>query len=193
MTQTPKLLPVRLYGDVMLRVTLQPVHKVDDKLRLFIRDLIHTMYERDGVGLAANQVGHNHRIFVIDPDWGKEESERNPIVMINPVIVSAEGEFELEEGCISLPGSFAKVKRPEHIKITYMDLDGQEHTEEAEGYRAVVIQHENDHLNGILFVDKLSKLSLLKVKRKLKQIMSTAANGTNIREEVILPEHKQIG
>ncbi len=180
----PKLLPVRVYGDVILRIKSLPVKEFDDKLREFARDLTYTMYQRDGVGLAANQVGSTQRVFVIDTLWSREDSVPNPIVMVNPVILSGEGEYEMEEGCISVPGIFAKVKRYNYIKYSYFDTYGISHEGEAEGYDAVVIQHEYDHLDGILFVDRISKLSLLKIKRKLNAIMSTAENGQNIRTEI---------
>ncbi len=188
----PELLPVRVYGDVMLRIVALPVQTFDDKLYGFIRDLTHTMYERDGVGLSANQVGKNLRLFVIDTNWTQEGQKRNPIVMINPVITSSSGEFEMEEGCLSLPGVFAKVKRFNEINYTYTDLNGAEHSESAQGYQAIVIQHEYDHLNGVLFIDKLGKLAMLKIKRKTKLIMSTAVNGKNIREE-IYNSHQHLG
>lgn len=189
----PELLSIRVYGDVMLRVKALPVKDFDDKLHNFVRDLTFTMYKRDGLGLAANQVGSNQRVFVIDTDWSKEDSEPNPIVMINPIIHSGEGEQEMEEGCISVPDIFAKVKRFFKIKYSYTDISGNVHHEEAEGLKAVVIQHENDHLDGILFIDKLSKLSMLKYKRKLNAIVSTAVNGKNIRDDVFEDHTKQIG
>jgi peptide deformylase len=193
MSNQPVLLPVRIYGDVLLRVVASPVEVMDDKLRKFVRDLTHTMYIRDGVGLAANQIGMTIRMLVIDPDWASEGAEKNPIVMINPVILSAEGEYEAEEGCLSVPDIYAKVKRFNKIKYSYTDVQGIEHTEEAEGFKAVVIQHEHDHLNGVLFVDKLSKLSLLKIKRKLNTLMNTAENGVNIRYDVHEHNDKKIG
>ncbi len=193
MSNLPELLPIRIYGDVMLRVKALPVQIFDDKLHRFVRDLTYTMYNRDGLGLAANQVGHNQRVFVIDTEWSKEDTEPYPIVMINPVILSGDGEYEAEEGCISVPDIFAKVKRFNKIKYTYFDTSGIEHYEEAEGIKAVVIQHENDHLNGILFIDKLSKLSLIKIKRKLKVLLSTSVNGQNIRDEVFEDHTKKIG
>jgi peptide deformylase len=177
----------------MLRVKALPVQHFDDKLHKFARDLTYTMYQRDGLGLAANQVGSNQRVFVIDTEWGKEDNEPNPIVMINPVILSASGEYEMEEGCISVPDIFAKVKRFNQIKYIYTDISGVEHEEEAEGFRAVVIQHEHDHLNGVLFIDKLGKLSMLKIKRRLNAIMSTAVNGKNIREDEVADINKKIG
>jgi len=193
MSHLPEILPIRVYGDVMLRVKALPVQQFDDKLHRFVRDLTYTMYERDGLGLAANQTGHNQRLFVIDIDWSKEDSEPNPFVMINPVILSGEGEYEMEEGCLSVPDIFAKVKRFNKIKYTYFDITGKEHSETAEGLKAVVIQHEYDHLNGVLFIDKLSKLSLLKIKRRLKAILSTAVNGENIRGDVYEDHVKKIG
>lgn len=193
MEKEPHLLSVRVYGDILLRTKILPVRHFDDKLKHFVQDLIYTMYERDGVGMAANQVGHNQRLFVIDTQWSKEGAKPEPIVMINPVIEAGEGEYEMEEGCLSVPGIYAKVKRFNHIKYSYFDLDGKEHKEETEGYQAVVIQHEYDHLNGILFVDRLSKLSLLKIKRKLNEIQKTAVNGVNIREDIYDPDAKKQG
>jgi len=187
-----ELLPVRIYGDVMLRVKVQPVQHFDDKLRKFVRDLTFTMYKRDGVGLAANQAGQNLRLFVIDTQWSREDAEPHPVVMINPEIHAAEGEYEIEEGCISVPGIFAKVRRFNKIVYSYTDINGIEHREEVEGYKAVVIQHENDHLNGVLFTDRLNKLSQLKIKRKLKALLSTTVDGTNIRTDIFTDQEKEL-
>lgn len=193
MSSKAKLLPVRIYGDNILREKAKPVKQMDDKFKALVRDMIYTMYQRDGVGLAANQVGSTQRVFVIDMDWSKEDSEPDPVVLINPVIESGEGEYEMEEGCISLPGIYAKVKRFNRIRYSYTDLDGKQHSEEAEGYKAVVIQHENDHLNGILFTDRIGKLSLLKIKRKLNELLKYAENGVNIRTDIYNPNVKKIG
>lgn len=184
MNGSPKLLDVRVFGDDILRQQAQPVTQFDNALRSLVQDMIYTMYERDGVGLAGNQVGQTKRVFVIDMDWTREDGRPNPVVLINPVIESGEGEYEMEEGCISVPGIFAKVRRFNKIRFTYYDVNGREHKEEAEGYKAVVIQHENDHLNGVLFVDKLSKLAMLKIKRKLNAILKSAVNGVNIRTDI---------
>ncbi|MFO7659875.1 MAG: peptide deformylase [Candidatus Cloacimonadaceae bacterium] len=193
MSSKAKLLPVRIYGDNILREKAKPVKQFDDKLKALVRDLIYTMYHRDGVGLAANQVGSTQRIFVIDTDWSKEDSDPDPVVLINPEIESGEGEYEMEEGCISLPGIFAKVKRFNKIIYSYTDLEGNEHKEAAEGYKAVVIQHENDHLNGVLFVDRIGKLAMLKIKRKLNEMLKTAVDGTNLRTDIYDPNVKKIG
>lgn len=182
----PKLLPIHLYGDEILREKLTEADVFDPDLQALIPDFIFTMYERDGVGLAANQVGSRFRMFVIDPHWSHEDAEPNPIVMINPVIETREGEIAREEGCISLPGIFADVHRAAKITFSYTDPLGVRHSDSAEGFEAVVIQHEYDHLDGILFTDKISTLNKLKAKRKLKDIASTAVNGTNMREG--LPE-----
>ena len=178
----PKLLPIHLYGDDILREKLPECSLQDAIIQEFIRDLSYTMYERDGVGLAANQVGSRLRMFVIDPDWSREECEPNPIVMINPVITSSEGETENEEGCISLPGIYANVRRPSRINISYTTPDGERITETAEGFKAVVIQHEYDHLEGILFTDRISTLAKLKLKRKLKDLAAQTVDGKNVRE-----------
>lgn len=183
---TPKLLPVCLYGDNILREKLPEADVNNPALQAFIPDLIFTMYERDGVGLAANQVGSRFRIFVVDPTWAREDAEPNPIVMINPQIESREGEIAGEEGCISLPGIYADVHRAVKIGYSYTDPQGQRHTETAEGFRAVVIQHEFDHLEGILFTDRISSLSKLKLKRKMKDLAARAVDGHNIMEG--LPE-----
>lgn len=150
MNKNPQLLPARLYGDNILRTKLPEVDPLNPALQSFIPDLIYTMYERDGVGLAANQVGSTFRVFVIDPYWSHEDAEPDPIVMINPIIESREGEIEGEEGCISLPGVYAKVHRAARITYSYTDVKGERHTDTVEGFPAVVIQHEYDHLEGIV-------------------------------------------
>ncbi|PKN72942.1 MAG: peptide deformylase [Candidatus Cloacimonetes bacterium HGW-Cloacimonetes-3] len=178
----PVLLPVRLYGDEILRTKLKECDVFDPALQAFIPDLVHTMYERDGVGLAANQVGSHFRVFVIDPAWAREDASPNPIVMINPIIESREGEVDNEEGCISLPGIFAYVHRAVRISYSYSDPQGNRLHETAEGFKAVVIQHEYDHLEGIVFTDRIGILAKLKLKRKLNELVARAVNGVNIME-----------
>ncbi len=175
-----KTLPIRILGDDILRRKLKEVDPADPFLHSFIPDLIHTMYERDGVGLAANQVGVDLRIFVIDPWWAHEEGKKDPRVLLNPEITEKEGEQIGEEGCISLPGIFANVHRALKIRYRYTDLQGKSVEAEAEGYEAIVIQHENDHLNGIVFTDHLGTLAKLKLKLKLKEMQSSTVNGINI-------------
>ncbi|PKN77595.1 MAG: peptide deformylase [Candidatus Cloacimonetes bacterium HGW-Cloacimonetes-1] len=188
MKKEAQLLPIHIFGDDMLRQKLSPVVVYDDKLHEFVHDLTHTMYLRDGVGLASSQVGKNLRVFVIDLEWSHEDGKPEPIVMINPDIYNSEGEIEYEEGCISVPGVYATVRRPSRIEYSYYDINGIQHHEIAEGFKAVVIQHENDHLDGVLFIDHLSSLSKLKIKRKLKELQKTAVNGSNLRHDIYDPE-----
>lgn len=178
----PQELAIRILGDNTLRTKSREVALDEPGLKDFIQDLTHTMYLRDGVGLAANQVGEALKIFVIDPYWAsKEGAEKNPIVMINPRIISREGEQVYEEGCISLPDIFGKVQRANVIEYEYLDTEGKLQKRRAEGYEAVVIQHEYDHLEGVVFTDRLSTLSRLRVLPKLKALESRAVDGVNIR------------
>jgi len=177
----PKTLQIRILGDEILRKKLKPADINDPFLKSFLPDLIQTMYERDGVGLAANQAGVDLRIFAIDPWWGREGEEPNPRVLINPEIISMEGEQIGEEGCISLPDIYANVNRALRIEYRYLTPEGETVTASAEGFEAVVIQHEYDHLDGVVFTDRVSTLAKLKLKRKLKDIEASARDGVNIR------------
>lgn len=178
-----KILPIRILGDDILRKKLKEADLNDPSLPEYIEDLTLTMYERDGVGLASSQVGEDRRIFVIDPYWAREEAGKNPIVMINPEIIHMEGEQVYEEGCLSLPDIFANVHRALKIRYRYTDPQGKLVEAEAEGYAAVVIQHEYDHLDGIVFTDRISTLNKLMLMRKLKEMQALAVNGVNIRQE----------
>lgn len=176
------LLPVRIYGDKVLRQIAEPVEKIDDELKQFLKDLVFTMYKRDGVGLAAPQVGVSLRIFVIDPFWSREENKKEPIILINPEIIEKQGEQICEEGCLSVPDIYEKVTRFNKIKVRYQNENGEHFEIDAEEYVADVIQHEYDHLDGVLFVDKLSKIRLIPLKPKLRKLQSTTdENGENIR------------
>lgn len=181
MKASPALLPIHILGDEILRRKLKEVEVIDDEIKDFVQDLIHTMYERDGVGLAANQVGKDLRIFVMDATWTRDHKGKNPRVMINPVIESSSGESANEEGCISIPDIYAEVIRPSSIAYSFTDLDGNRHRESVSGYSAIVFQHEYDHLDGVLFIDKISTLTKLKLKRKLREIEKTTVDGVNIR------------
>lgn len=183
MTREPKLLDIRIYGDHILRQTAAEISEIDDELKEFAADLVHTMYLRDGVGLAAPQVGVSKRIIAIDPFWGRDTDKRDPLVMINPAIESYAGETETEEGCISVPDIYAKVTRPSEVRVSYTDLDGETQMVQYAGFPAVVVQHELDHLNGVLFTDHLGTLAKLQVLRKLKAMEKLAVDGVNIRGE----------
>ncbi len=178
-----KVLPIRVVGDKVLREKATKVEEINEELQEFIDDLIETMYVTDGVGLAAPQTGRSLRIFVCDPDWG-DTKKRNPVVFINPEIVESSGQYTFEEGCLSLPGIYEEVKRPGFVRIEALDRYGEAFSMEAQDYYSTVLQHEYDHLEGILFIDRVSKLKLLPHKRKIKQLMqNTDENGVNIRCE----------
>ncbi len=149
-------LKLRIFGDPVLRQKAQPVEEIDGQLRETIKKMADLMYKVKGLGLAANQVGISKRFFIMDI----KQKEGKPVleVYINPEIISAEGEIEYEEGCLSIPGYYAKVKRYEKLYIKAYDLDGQSFTRELLGLHAIAFQHEYDHLEGILFVDRLSPL-----------------------------------
>ncbi len=174
------ILDLKYYGNPILREKCLPVKEVNDQLKKFAQDLIETVLKHDGAGLAASQVGKLVRLFVIRYDNG-EDSEGHPIfcppkVYINPILSSpSENIGVAREGCLSIPGIVKEVKRPYKIEVEYLDLEGKTQKEEATGWRARVIMHENDHLNGVLFIDRLdtkSKKNLEDDLRRLKKEMS---------------------
>ena len=188
MNRIPQLLPVRVYGDNFLRTKAEEIIEITPEIMGFIEDLTYTMYERDGIGMAAPQAGKSWQVFVIDTEWTNDDAEPNPRVMINPVIHVSSGETENEEGCLSFPGIYANVIRPSRIRYSYTDLDGNRSEETAEGWEAVVIQHEYDHLNGVLFTDRVRMLTKLTLRTRLKEMESMAVNGENIRHDNYDPE-----
>lgn len=141
---------IRLVGDPVLRQHAHEVDKVDAKLVALVQDMIATMYDAPGVGLAAPQVGVQKRLFVYD--LGDGEGART---VVNPVIVESRGEFVYEEGCLSIPDLYFEIVRPDEVHLTGYDLDGKEVSVEAEGFVGRVFQHELDHLNGVLMLDLL--------------------------------------
>ncbi|RUO35870.1 peptide deformylase [Aliidiomarina sanyensis] len=159
------------YPDERLRTVAKPVESVDDALRQTIDDMFETMYESQGVGLAATQVNVHQRFFIAD--CGDEKPE--PLVFINPEIIEQEGHFENEEGCLSFPGVYAKVERAGKIKVRALDRNGETFEREAEGLLCICIQHELDHLNGKLFVDYLSPLKRDRIRKKLEKEARIAA------------------
>ncbi len=151
---------IRLIGDPVLREKTNVITGFDDKLQKTVEQMVEFMHLEDGIGLAAPQVGLRDSIIVVD--IFPIEEEEHPRAFINPQIVSAQGESVIEEGCLSIPGVREDVRRPEQIRLVYQDTSGKQHEEEYEGWLARVLQHEIDHLNGILFVDLISP-----VKRQL--------------------------
>ena len=165
------ILPVNLYGDQILKKKATLVQKIDQSVITLINDMFATMRNADGIGLAANQVGSNYSIIVIDISLLEGFEDSKPLFFINPKIVwSSEEEIEIEEGCLSLPNLRAKVFRPESIKIEFQDMSLSDKTLEASGILARVIQHEYDHLQGIVFTDRIDEETKKMVKKSLTRI-----------------------
>ncbi len=154
---------IRKYGDPILREVAQKVEVVDDEILEILDNMVETMYETKGVGLAAPQVGISKRIFVCDQGDGVVRK------VINPVITPLTDKLiDCEEGCLSVPGIYKKVERPEKIRVEYMNEKGEEVVEEVEGFLAIVMQHEYDHLNAVLFVDRISPIAKRMISKKLQ-------------------------
>ena len=158
-------LTILLYPDIRLHTVAQPVSEVNDEIRQLIKDMSDTMYAAPGVGLAATQVDVHRRIIVIDTSATRDELH----AFINPEMVEATGVADCEEGCLSVPGIYEKVKRAQHIRVCALDLDGAPFELQAEGLLAVCIQHEMDHLEGKVFVEKLSRMKQQRILAKLKK------------------------
>ncbi|MEM0898916.1 MAG: peptide deformylase [Pseudomonadota bacterium] len=166
--------PLVLLPDPILRERSKPLERVDDDVRRFADDMLETMYDAPGIGLAAIQVGEPLRMLVMDV--AKEDEEKNPLVLINPEIVHMGDETSVyEEGCLSIPDVYADVERPAEIKVKYLDKDGAEQTMDADGLLATCVQHEIDHLDGKLFIDHISKLKRQMVIRKFKKLAKQRA------------------
>jgi peptide deformylase len=165
------LLPIVEVPDPRLRQISSPVERVDDEVRALVADMFDTMYEAPGIGLAAIQVGVPKRILVIDLQEPAEEGGdpvRDPRVFINPEILqTSDQEVPYTEGCLSVPDQYAEVDRPDRIRARWLDLDGKQREEEIEGLLATCLQHEMDHLNGVLFIDHLSRLKRDMILKKL--------------------------
>lgn len=168
------ILPIVEVPDPRLRQISQPVEQVDDELRKLIDDMLDTMYAAPGIGLAAIQVGVPKRVLVIDLQEPEEEGGdpvRKPLVFINPeILTSSDREVPYNEGCLSVPEMYADVDRPDRVRARWLDRDGAAHEEEIDGFLAVVLQHEMDHLNGVLFIDHLSRLKREMLLKKLSKI-----------------------
>ncbi|MGI5861006.1 MAG: peptide deformylase [Myxococcales bacterium] len=157
-----------IWPDPVLRQKCQEVEQVDDELRRLIDDMFETMYAAKGVGLAAPQVGVTRRVVVIDTSPSQEGAK--PLALINPRITRTEGERVYEEGCLSVPGEAEEVVRADKVWFTALDRDGKEYSMEADGLLAIAVQHELDHLDGTLFVDRLSTLKRELIKRRMKRL-----------------------
>jgi len=160
------ILTILEFPDERLRKKAAVVKTVDDKIKKLVDDMLETMYESKGVGLAATQVDVHQRIIVIDVSEEKDD----PLFLINPEIIEKDGIKESEEGCLSVPGFFEKVKRAEHVRVKALNREGQSFEFVARDLLAVCVQHEMDHLNGKLFVDYISSLKRQRIKKKLEKI-----------------------
>ena len=157
--------PIIALPDKRLRLMSESVARIDEDVRKLVADMFETMYDAPGVGLAAVQVGVPKRVVTIDATRGEEEKQ--PIALINPEIVwSSEEKIAHEEGCLSIPEYLDEVERPERVKVRFLDLEGRAHELDADGLLARVVQHEIDHINGVLFIDHLSKLKRDRVIKK---------------------------
>ena len=154
--------------DKLLRQVSKPVEKVGDIERELMKDMLDTMYTAKGIGLAAIQIGVPKRIIVLD--ISKEENKKNPMYFVNPIIIKKNDEkVTYEEGCLSVPNQFAEIDRPSKCEVEYLDYNGNKNKIKAEGLLATCIQHEIDHLEGILFIDYLSKLKKAIIVKKLSK------------------------
>jgi peptide deformylase len=166
---------VLAYPDPRLREKARPVTVFDEALKTLARDLAETMYAEPGIGLAATQIGVAQRVITIDVR--EEQGQPGELLkLVNPGIIESEGEIVGEEGCLSVPGIREDVKRAEKVKVRAQDLDGRELFFDAEGMLAVVFQHEIDHLDGMLFIDRLSPLKRSSIKKRLRREAEQAAN-----------------
>ncbi|MDJ0852022.1 MAG: peptide deformylase [Myxococcota bacterium] len=159
------------FPDKRLREVSEPITEVTEEIRTLAADMLDVMYDEPGIGLAAPQVGEAVRLIVVDTEWTEEDAERNPLVLVNPDLSDAEGKITWTEGCLSVPDFQADVERAEKVVLTATDLDGQEVRIEAEGLQAVCFQHEIDHLDGRLFIDRISRLKReMYVRKRKKQL-----------------------
>ncbi len=161
------LLEILHYPDPRLYTVAAPVAEVNDNIRRLIRDMADTMYAAPGIGLAATQVNVHQQVIVIDTSEAKNQLQ----VFINPRIISANGMQEYEEGCLSVPGIFEKVSRPEAVTVEALDANGKPFSLTTDGLLAVCIQHEIDHLKGKVFVQYLSQLKQTRIKHKMKKLL----------------------
>ena len=172
------LLDILYYPDAQLRRTASEVQEVDGQIAGLVDNMLETMYAAPGIGLAATQVNVHQRVVVIDVS----EENNTPLTFINPTIVSAEGKAEMQEGCLSIPGVYETVKRPEHVRVEALDRDGNPFEMETDGLLAVCIQHEIDHLDGKLFVDYLSTLKRNRIRKRMEKWIRDGADPDDLPE-----------
>lgn len=165
------LLPIVTVPDPVLKEIAQPIENITDVIKQQAQDMIETMYDAPGIGLAANQIGKLNRMFVMDVNYRKNDKSRDAVVMINPEIIWRSEEMSImEEGCLSIPQQYAEVERPKIVRVKYVDLAGQFQELEGSDLTSHCIQHELDHLNGVLFIDYLSRLKRNMILRKVDKM-----------------------
>ena len=165
--------PLIILPDPLLRQQSKPIEQVDAEITRLADDMLDTMYDAPGIGLAAIQIGVPRRMLVID--ISREDEDRNPVVFINPEILKVSDDVSAyEEGCLSVPEIYDEVQRPAHVKIRYLNYQGEQVEEDAHGLYAVCIQHEMDHLEGVLFIDHLSRLKRDRAVAKVKKAAKAA-------------------
>lgn len=165
---------ILIWPDPRLLQVSAPVEAVNEEIKTLVRDMLETMYDADGVGLAAPQVGIHQRVVVVDIYGVAEDrpSGEKPLVLINPEFLVREGELEWDEGCLSVPGETGRITRAAHVKMRFLNLEGEVEELEAEGLKAVALQHECDHLDGKLFVDYVSRLKRNVIRRKMLKLIA---------------------
>jgi peptide deformylase len=157
------------FPDKRLRRVGRPVEAITDEIRALARDMCDVMYDEPGIGLAAPQLGEAVRLIVVDTEWTQEDAERSPLILVNPELSEPEGTIVWTEGCLSVPDFEADVERAERIRLRALDLEGAPIDIVAEGLQAVCFQHEVDHLDGILFIDRISRLKRSRYVHKRKK------------------------
>ena len=159
------------FPDKRLREISKPITEITDEIRALAEDMCDVMYDEPGIGLAAPQVGVPFRLIVVDTEWNREDGERDPLILVNPEISEREGEITWTEGCLSVPDFEAEVERSHRVRLIARDLEGQAVDIDAREIQAVCFQHESDHLDGVLFIDRISRLKRnLYVKKRKKQL-----------------------
>ena len=163
--------PILIHPDPRLRKVCKPITEIDDEVRALADEMLATMYEANGLGLAAPQIGVTRRLFVMDCASRDEDAKPDPVCVINPEIVSVSEEtVEREEGCLSIPEIFTNIERPEAVRLRFIDQHGTEHEQDFDGIRARCVQHEVDHLNGKLFIDYISAMRRQMITSKMKKL-----------------------
>jgi peptide deformylase len=178
-------LPIYVVPHAVLKKVSEPVTDITDDLRKLIENMFDTMYAAEGIGLAAPQVGVLQRVLVMDVDQTEDNKSVSPICMINPEIILSSDDMNVhQEGCLSIPAQYGDVERPKQVKVKYINRDGNPQEMETDNLLATCVQHEIDHLNGVLFTDHLSSLKRDMVMRKLKKF--TKENAEDLKEHYVI-------